>query len=408
MLFIIDRIEGGGAEKILVRVARLYKELKSEAVIILCNYQPSEKQLCELKGLGIEVRWPDLREPRTLSGKIWSLLRFFSFCFGQVRKHPSRVVLSFLERSNVVNILVCKLLGRRAVVSVRNNLISQYSSRSKLEGGIALAGIKAVYPFSAHVIALSEAIRKMLVCDLNLDANQVTTIHNPYPLASFRKLSESPPVTPELARFIEKPGKVLISIGRLDHQKGHWHLLEIFPALKERYPNLKLVILGEGPYETEYRAFIDKLGLSESCFIGGGEPNPYGALARSDVFVFPSLWEGFGNALVEALAVGTPAVSADCPHGPREILGVDPEEQITGYRVYSSGVLVEPLNSAFSLDSNVTTGAAEFSPLYCALVKVLDDSNLRQEMSVNGQKRVAGLDESVIMQAWLEVLGDSE
>ncbi|MCG8523323.1 MAG: glycosyltransferase [Pseudomonadales bacterium] len=407
MIFIIDRIEGGGAEKILVRVARLYKELKSEAVIILCNYEPSERQLSELKGLGIEVRWPNLREPRTLLGKIWSLLRFFSFCFGQVRTHPSKVVLSFLERSNVVNICVCKLLGRKAVVSVRNNLISQYSSRSRLEGSIALAGIKAVYPFSGHVIALSDAIRKMLVCDLNLDANQVTTIQNPYPLASFRKLAEAPPATPELARFIEKPGKILISIGRLDHQKGHWHLLKVFPALKKRYPDLKLVILGEGPYEALYRAFINQHGYAESCFIVGGEPNPYGALARSDVFVFPSLWEGFGNALVEALAVGTPAVSADCPHGPREILGVDPKEIIAGYRVFSSGVLVEPLDPTFTLDINETEETEESSPLFRALVRVFDDSHLRQELSINGQQRVAGFDEGIIMQAWLDVLGDS-
>ncbi len=70
----------------------------------------------------------------------------------------------------------------------------------------------------------------------------------------------------------------------------------------------------------QLEALTQELGLDEDVSLPGFVDNPYAYMARSAVFVLSSAWEGFGNVLVEAMAVGTPVVSTDCPSGPAEIL----------------------------------------------------------------------------------------
>ncbi len=407
MVFIIDRIEGGGAEKIIIRLALLYSTMSNQPVTIICNFESSSKLLNSIKGSKVSVRWPEISERRSVFGKLKSLFLFLKFAMREIRQDESKVVLSFLERSNIVNIIASKLLGRKAVISVRNNLNSQYSNRGRVERFVAVLGIKMIYPLAWRVVSLSKAVRCMLIRDFSLNPSKVITINNPYPLNKFGDLAKLPPVNQGLAEFLDRKGSTLIILGRLDVQKGHWHLLRLMPTLKELYPDLKLVILGDGPFENQFRRFISANGLEDCCFLSSGEENPYGALARSDIFVFPSLWEGFGNALVEALAVGTPVIAADCPHGPREILGINENDKVKGYKVFPSGILVEALSSNFTLD---LPGQEELdaNPLFLALRKLLDSPCTAKQLRAMGPESVARLDENKIMYAWDRIFKGNE
>jgi len=80
------------------------------------------------------------------------------------------------------------------------------------------------------------------------------------------------------------------------------------------------VILGEGPLETDLRELTQTLGIAADVDFPGFTPNPFAYMQRASLFVMSSAWEGSGNVLVEALALGTPSVSTDCPFGPRETL----------------------------------------------------------------------------------------
>jgi len=112
---------------------------------------------------------------------------------------------------------------------------------------------------------------------------------------------------------------VIMSVGRLARQKDFPNLVRAFARFRQER-DCRLIILGKGPEREEILRVAREQGVEEDVDLPGFSANPYAFLARSSMFVLSSAWEGAPNALVEALAVGTPAVSTNCPSGPEEIL----------------------------------------------------------------------------------------
>jgi len=112
---------------------------------------------------------------------------------------------------------------------------------------------------------------------------------------------------------------VLLGVGRLVMQKDFPTLIQAFALVRQRCP-ARLTILGEGEKRPQLEALVRELGLEAEVSLPGFVQNPYAYMARSAVFVLSSAWEGFGNVVAEAMAVGTSVVSTDCQSGPAEIL----------------------------------------------------------------------------------------
>jgi glycosyltransferase involved in cell wall biosynthesis len=112
---------------------------------------------------------------------------------------------------------------------------------------------------------------------------------------------------------------VVLAVGRLTRVKDYPTLLRAFAILRARRP-CRLLILGEGRQRPRLERLVGRLGLGEDVRMPGFVANPYAYMARARLLVVSSLREGGPQVLIEALALGTPAVSTDCPSGPREIL----------------------------------------------------------------------------------------
>jgi glycosyltransferase involved in cell wall biosynthesis len=112
---------------------------------------------------------------------------------------------------------------------------------------------------------------------------------------------------------------VIVGAGRLTPEKDFPTLIRAFARFRKTQP-ARLIIVGEGPLEAPLRELTVSLGIAEDVDFPGFTPNPFAYMQRAALFVMSSAWEGSGNVLVEALALGVPSVSTDCPFGPRETL----------------------------------------------------------------------------------------
>jgi len=115
------------------------------------------------------------------------------------------------------------------------------------------------------------------------------------------------------------PPPLIMGLGELSGRKDFATLIRAFALLRRKVP-ARLMILGRGKDRDRLLALGQDLGVAEALALPGFVPNPLDYLARASLFAFTSTLEGLGFALIEALAVGVPVVSTDCPSGPREIL----------------------------------------------------------------------------------------
>lgn len=104
----------------------------------------------------------------------------------------------------------------------------------------------------------------------------------------------------------------IITVGRLTKQKGHTTLIHAFTRLHRQYPGIRLTIYGEGAERNNLQALIHSLNLQEKVALPGTIQKIHQKLSEADLFVFPSLYEGFPNALAEAMAVGLPVIASNC------------------------------------------------------------------------------------------------
>jgi len=164
-------------------------------------------------------------------------------------------------------------------------------------------------------VAVSNDVKSDLMMLSGLSENQISVIHNPVLNDDFsRKVNENVD-----HQWFRDNIPVILGVGRLTPQKDFGTLIRAFALVRSEVP-ARLVILGEGDERKNLEALVADLGLQDSVELLGYVPNPYPYMAAATVFVLSSIFEGFGNVIVEALAAGTPVVSTDCEGGPKDIL----------------------------------------------------------------------------------------
>jgi len=301
----LPSLRGGGAERVMVNLARGFVERGLQVDLVLARAEgPYLSQVPK------EVRVVDLGAQRVLHS-LPGLVRY-------LREERPQAMLSALNHANIVAIWA-KLLARvktRLVVSERTTLSRSTENASSIRVKFIPFLVKAFYPYADVVVAVSRGVAEDLIARIGLTAEKIKVIYNPV-------------VTPELFTKAEepldhpwfRPGEppVILGVGRLTKPKDFPTLIRAFALVRKERP-ARLMILGEGEERPNLEALVRELGLEEDVALPGFVENPYKYMKRAAVFVLSSRWEGFGNVLVEAMALGTPVVATDCPSGPAEIL----------------------------------------------------------------------------------------
>lgn len=303
--FFIPALNCGGAQKVVVNLANALVDLTDNQIHVVLARCEGEF----LAGLRSEIIVFDLKTKRA-SKSIFALARYLK----SVRPH---VIVSSMSYVNVVCIIASFLAGKPCKVVVREDSVVRRPS-----GGFADKSMcfliqflmRLLYPYANSVVTISDSVLKSILDSKIKVKNKVYVIGNPVCVDSSIESKRIIDDTAELSL----PDFFICAIGRLTDAKGFDILLDAFSKVKNR--KLHLVIVGQG----ELRDFLFhrscELGLESRVHLVGYVNNPVSILQKAQVFVLSSRWEGFGIALVEALAVGIPIVSVDCFGAPREIL----------------------------------------------------------------------------------------
>ncbi len=204
-------------------------------------------------------------------------------------------VLSFMSKYNVFTIMASSFLNINVFVSDRSN------PRKKLPYLTALLR-RLTYRFATGVVAQTTLAKELI--EKETGNKNVRVISNP-----LREFTSYPDIERK---------QIILNVGRMVPEKGQKYLLEAFAKIKNS--DWELVILGDGPLKDDLEIQAKKLNISNRVKMPGSVKNVDEWLAKSSIFVFPSVSEGFPNALVEAMAAGMPCVSFDCDAGPRDLI----------------------------------------------------------------------------------------
>jgi len=311
---LVQDLAGGGAERVMLNLARGLVELGRPVDMVMVRAQGP--YLDQVPGA---VRVVELKTGRVMRSGL-ALVRY-------LRRERPAVMISALPHVNVLAVLSGKL-GRTGVpvVLTEHSVIAQSRADCKrVAVRLAYGVMPWVYPWADRVVAVSGGVAESLRAEARVDDRRLRVIHNPItePIMTERAhapsgddwLDAQPPAAGDQAG--RRP--TLVAVGRLHPLKGFDTLLRAVALLRGRCP-ARLIVLGEGPERERLTRLVAELGLSDCVRLPGFVANPYAWIKRADALVMTSRWEGFGNVLVEAMAVGTPVVSTDCPVGPREIL----------------------------------------------------------------------------------------
>lgn len=173
-----------------------------------------------------------------------------------------------------------------------------------------------LYAEADALVTVSQGVATDLIEIVGLRQDTVRVLPNP---VIEPELPGKAAVSLEHSWLAGNTSPVLLAVGRLSPEKNYPMLMRTVALLKRRM-TVRLVIIGEGQERVRLEDMRDKLGLTDDVLLPGWDDNPYRWMSRASVVVMCSDWEGLPTVLIEAMACGTPVVSTDCPHGPREIL----------------------------------------------------------------------------------------
>jgi len=386
---ISETLEKGGAEKTAANLS-LYLPDSYEKKLLLYD---ASKVVYTYGGSILDMKSPG--SGRLLTKGAAFLKRIYTVN-ALKEKYRFHAVISLMDSCNIINILTRQ--DEKVVVSARNEL---FIKEKDIYHKIRKQLLKWLYNDADNIVAVSEGIRSELIKKYRVRKDKVKVIYNGYNLKKIRALMQEE-TEQQYRELFESP--CIITAGRLTRQKGQWHLIRAFQKVKETVPDAKLIIMGKGELDEELRQLSDHLGFREDVHFIGFQENPYKYIAKANVFVLPSMYEGFPNALAEAMACGIPVISSDCRTGPREILApmTNPEQQTAGIEEAPYGILV-PVCSGRHLSWSETLEEEE-KLLAEAAIKLLTNERLRQHYAVMARKRIEDFEMEKMINQWKETI----
>jgi glycosyltransferase involved in cell wall biosynthesis len=353
ILFVLPSLIGGGAERVLLQLIKGLDKDRYDLLLIIfedtIDYEIPPQKAVEIICLRKKRRW-DFFEVT------WKLRQ-------EIGKFSPDIVISALYYANIVTVIASCLRKRSfRILLCEHSYPRKYLQEIRLRHIVQWL-IHMTYKKADKFVAVSKSINQGLSEDFGIESSKIETIYNPVDVIDIQNKSKDPISHPF---FNEKNGQVMISVGRLVKEKRFDRLLRAFDSVQKRHNNVYLIILGKGELFGELARLRSELALERRVDFPGYQSNPYAWIAKSDIFVLSSDYEGLPVSILEAMSCGVPVISTDCVSGPGEI--------ITNGK---NGVLVE------TNDETALAGA---------MLKLLMNHEMRRQLAREGLKRARDFD----------------
>jgi len=235
-----------------------------------------------------------------------------------LKKEKPDVLLSDKDRVNRVALTAKRLavVKTRTFVRFGQTVTKFLESQGPWQKTAHSLSMRYLYRAADGIITPSWGSARDLAGFARIPEERITVIPNPVDVREIRNMASEQADHPWF-RVSEVP--VVVGLGELTSRKGFDTLIRAFATFRGQKP-ARLFLMGKGSGRDSLEKLCLDLGIREDVEFAGFRENPFPFLAHADLFVQPSRYEGFGMALLEALALGVPVVATDCPSGPREIL----------------------------------------------------------------------------------------
>ena len=268
-----------------------------------------------------------------------------------LRRERPQVLLTDKDRVNRTALIARRLARVPTRVGVRLGTTPSVNlaNRGAVERWLQTASMRRLYRSADAVLVPSRGAAADLARLARLPPSLVHVVPSPVVGARMHALAGEPPDHPW---FCDGGPAPILGVGELSERKDFATLLRAFARLRGERRTARLVVLGEGRRRAELEQLARTLGIADAVSLPGFVANPYCYMARAAAFALCSRWEGMPVVLIEALALGTPAVACDCPSGPREVLAdgrygpLVPIGDDAAFATALEGVLREPLPPA--------------------------------------------------------------
>lgn len=335
VVHVVAGLPVGGLEHNLLMIARCHNRQQFR-MLVVCLYRPGA-MASEIRAEGVQVI--ELFSGRKIS-RLAELLRVrqrekgHGFFLLTVQR-----VLNTLDKLLLIKPLVA--LMKREKVDILNTHLEDTGFTPRIAARIANVSVVVVtlqneYPerrrvrilldqllsrYTERIITVSESLKRVTARQMGIPEDKFITIHNSLDRSWFQNHGNLDSIAEKKREMgIDPTEWVIGTIGSLKEQKGHIYLLQAAVQVLQEVPNTKFILVGNGRKKTELEAFAKANGIDRNIVFVGETREVAGLLQVMDIFVFPSLWEGFGVALLEAMGMGKPVVGSNVSSIP-EIIG---------------------------------------------------------------------------------------
>ncbi len=410
VLLLVNQMHTGGAQR---TVSNLSLALDMEYNTYVAIFNDLGKTDFPTGGKLIKVKLP-FDKKTSQNGTVARFVRFLALIFkirSLKKKYKIDVAVSFMEASNLVNLLSAR--KEKTILSVRTNLSAEMKDIARMR--VLLPLVNRLYNKAFRIVCPSEGVRLDLIQNFSIHPEKVKVFYNFIDQALVNKQVNEDINTDFFKQLFKYP--VVINIGRFAFVKGQRYTIECFAKLHEIRPDAKLVLLGDGELKEDLINAARNHSLvvcdavqsqqvaavsNAQVFFLGAQKNPFRFLAKSNVLVCTSRYEGFPNVLIEAMACGLPVISTDCPNGPREILLSEQEaatsDNLPCFGKY--GVLMPPVG---------TTDPADFdSQLWADTISRVMSPELNEHYRLQSLARIVDFGKDVIITDWIRLINGAD